>query len=234
MFTENPLLESSHVWKHHCDVIFWTIFMILVSMERGDPTLYHGTKQSYFGPVNFKFIRGVVTTPPLVNHVTKKGLVGWGLRQSTIKVLLTFSGTHSTTESTMKFMMTRVMSKVFRCSRNWLSRWSQDGFGLIKNVHHWFLPAWCVTDAAHSVPVEIFKSATFGERVSHLSNHLSRPFLSWIPCTWYDIKGQGFGNKMYSESSPVVGYFRMASFQNQEVKIFCAKCSIQCLLLCCT
>ena len=37
--------------------------MILVSMERGDPTLYHGTKQSYFGPVNFKFVRGVVTTP---------------------------------------------------------------------------------------------------------------------------------------------------------------------------
>ena len=52
--------------------------MISVSMERGDPTLYHGPKQSYFGPVNFKFIRGVVTTP-LVNHVTKKGLVGRGL-----------------------------------------------------------------------------------------------------------------------------------------------------------
>ena len=34
--------------------------MILVSVERGDPTLYHGTKQSYFGPVNFK---GWVTTP---------------------------------------------------------------------------------------------------------------------------------------------------------------------------
>ena len=39
------------------------IFMILVSMGRGDPTLYHGTKQSYFGPVSFKFMRGVVTTP---------------------------------------------------------------------------------------------------------------------------------------------------------------------------
>ena len=75
MFTENPLFESGHVWKRHCDVIRWPIFMILVSMERGDPTLYHGTKQSYFGPVNFKFIRGVVTTS-LVNHVTKKGLIG--------------------------------------------------------------------------------------------------------------------------------------------------------------
>ena len=52
--------------------------MILVSMERGDPTLYHGTKQSYSGPGNFKFIRRVVTTP-LVNHVTKTGLVGRGL-----------------------------------------------------------------------------------------------------------------------------------------------------------
>ena len=48
-------------------------------MERGDPTLYYGTKQSHFGLVNFKFIRGVVTTP-LVNHVTKKGLIGRGLR----------------------------------------------------------------------------------------------------------------------------------------------------------
>ena len=63
MFTQNPLFESGHVWKHHCDVIRWPIFMILVPMERGDPTLYHGTKQSYFGPVNFKLIRGVVTTP---------------------------------------------------------------------------------------------------------------------------------------------------------------------------
>ena len=63
MFTENPIFESGHVWKRHCNVIRWPIFMILVSMERGDPTLYYGTKQSHFGPVNFKFIRGVVTTP---------------------------------------------------------------------------------------------------------------------------------------------------------------------------
>ena len=53
--------------------------MILVSMERGDPILYHGTKHSYVGLVNFKFIRGVVTTH-LVNHVTKKDLVGRGLK----------------------------------------------------------------------------------------------------------------------------------------------------------
>ena len=81
MFTENPLFETGHVWKRHCDVIRWPIFMILVSMERGDPTLYHGTKQTYFGLVNFKFIRGgVVTTPPLGKPCyKKKGLVGRGL-----------------------------------------------------------------------------------------------------------------------------------------------------------
>ena len=56
------LKESGHVWKRHCDVIRLPIVMILVSMERRGPTLYHGTKQLCFGPVNFKFI-GVVTTP---------------------------------------------------------------------------------------------------------------------------------------------------------------------------
>ena len=77
IFTENPLFESGHVWKHHCDVIRWPIFMILVSMERGDPTLYHGTKQSNFGPVNFKFIRGVVTTPSLGKPCYKKKKKAW-------------------------------------------------------------------------------------------------------------------------------------------------------------
>ena len=32
--------------------------MILVSMEREDPTLYYGSKQLYFGRVNFKFTGG--------------------------------------------------------------------------------------------------------------------------------------------------------------------------------
>ena len=32
--------------------------MILVSLERGDLTLYYGTKQLYFGRVNFKFTGG--------------------------------------------------------------------------------------------------------------------------------------------------------------------------------
>ena len=64
--------------------------MILVSMERGDPTLYHGTKQTYFGPVNFKFIRGVVTTP-LGKPCYKKGLVGRGLNINVIDSRLTLN-----------------------------------------------------------------------------------------------------------------------------------------------
>ena len=37
--------------------------MILVSMERGDPTLYYGTKQLYFERVNFKITKGGNHTP---------------------------------------------------------------------------------------------------------------------------------------------------------------------------
>ena len=50
-------------------------FMILASMERGDPTLYYGTKQLYFGRVNFKFTGWLAPTPPpppLGRRVTKK------------------------------------------------------------------------------------------------------------------------------------------------------------------
>ena len=47
--------------------------MILVCMDRGDPTLYYGSKQAYFGHVNFKFIGGgVVTTPPQEDVFQKK------------------------------------------------------------------------------------------------------------------------------------------------------------------
>ena len=45
--------------------------MILVSMERRDPTIYYATKQLYFGLVNFKFTRGG-NHPPLGRRVTKK------------------------------------------------------------------------------------------------------------------------------------------------------------------
>ena len=37
-FAENLHYQVGHVLLHHCDVIRWLIFMILVSMERGDPT----------------------------------------------------------------------------------------------------------------------------------------------------------------------------------------------------
>ena len=64
MFTENPLFESGHVWKRYCDVIRWPIFMILVSMERRDPTLYHGIYQTtILWARQFQVHKGVVTTP---------------------------------------------------------------------------------------------------------------------------------------------------------------------------
>ena len=53
-FAENLHFQVGPVLLSHCDVIRWLIFMILVSMERGDPTLYYGTNQLYFGHVNFK------------------------------------------------------------------------------------------------------------------------------------------------------------------------------------
>ena len=37
-------------------------------MERGDPILYHGTKQLYFGGVNFKF----TGAPPQQDVLQKK------------------------------------------------------------------------------------------------------------------------------------------------------------------
>ena len=46
--------------------------MILVSMERGEPTLYYGTKQLYFGCVNFKFTGGG-------NHPLRKTTVNTGI-----------------------------------------------------------------------------------------------------------------------------------------------------------
>ena len=45
--------ENRHVLLRHCDVIRWPIFRILVSLERGDHILSYGTKQLYFGRVNF-------------------------------------------------------------------------------------------------------------------------------------------------------------------------------------
>ena len=90
VFTENPLFESGHVWKRHCDVIRWPIFMILVSMERRDPILYHGTKQSYFCPVNFKF-KGVVT---LLGKPCYKKRVNWPVSTKSMRFFF-FAREHS-------------------------------------------------------------------------------------------------------------------------------------------
>ena len=58
----------------------WPIFMILVSMDRGDPHLYYNSsKQQYFMCVNFK-ITGRVVTTPFGSHVTKNGSGRRGLK----------------------------------------------------------------------------------------------------------------------------------------------------------
>ena len=55
--------------------------MILVSMDRGDRTLYYRTKQLYFGHVNFKFTGGGNHHPPFLGRrVTKKGSGRRGLK----------------------------------------------------------------------------------------------------------------------------------------------------------
>ena len=63
------------------------------------------------------------------------------------------------------------------------------------------------------------------KRKSRVLSHLSQLFLTRFPHTSYNIKGQGFGNKMHiSELFTVAGYFHMAGFINCR-EIFCAKCT---------
>ena len=69
-FAENRHFQVGHALLRHCDIKRSPIFMILVSMERGAPTLYYGTKQLYLG-VSISKSQGVVTTP-LGRRVTKK------------------------------------------------------------------------------------------------------------------------------------------------------------------
>ena len=71
-FAENRYFQAGHALLRYCDVIPWSIFIILVSMERRDPILY-GTKQLYFGRVNLKFTGGG-NHPTLGRRVTKKML----------------------------------------------------------------------------------------------------------------------------------------------------------------
>ena len=67
--------------------------MILVSIERRDPTLYYGTKQLFFGCVHFKFT-GVVTTA-LRKDMFQKRLRKRGSKQ-------TYSPTHPNTQRDYK------------------------------------------------------------------------------------------------------------------------------------
>ena len=66
------IFRSAMFLLPHCDVICWPIFMILVSMERGDPTLYFwGIKNYTFGRFNFKITGG--GNHPLRKTCHKKG-----------------------------------------------------------------------------------------------------------------------------------------------------------------
>ena len=82
----------------HWNSAFWVRQCLKTSLWRHTLTDFHDFgingkrrpypipwyQQSYFGPVNFKFMRG--NHPPLVNHVTKKGLVGRGLMNCCTKL----------------------------------------------------------------------------------------------------------------------------------------------------
>ena len=74
-FAENQHFQVGHVLLRKCDITRWLILMILVSIERRDPTLYYDTKQLYFGCVNVKFTGGG-------RRVTKKKM----LRKTRVKV----------------------------------------------------------------------------------------------------------------------------------------------------
>ena len=82
-FVENQHSQVGHALLRHYDLIRWPISMILVSMKRGDPTLYYGTKQLYFGRVNIKFT-GVVTTSLRKTCYQKKKKKKGGLRSNNI------------------------------------------------------------------------------------------------------------------------------------------------------
>ena len=115
----------------------------------------------------------------------------------------------STTQSIVEYMLTRMMSKVFRCSRNYLSNQS---------------PLCWFNEYVHVCVVVTSKSDSFCEQVLPVSGFLSPPFLTRFPHTRCHFQRQGFGNKMYiSELFIVVGYLHTAGFKNRR-GTFCAKC----------
>ena len=93
---------------------------------KGDPTLYHGTKQSYFGPVNFKFIKGVVTTHLGKPCYKKKKLVrtrvkGTNGRQKTYEIFHVYCIFYSgfMCQTTVIFGITKDRSLVLNTLASW-------------------------------------------------------------------------------------------------------------------
>ena len=86
------IFRSAMFLLRHWDVICWPIFMILVSIERQNPTLYYMVPNNYTFGVSISKSQGVVTTP-LGRRVTKKRGGGSG-RQGliyTVSMILGFA-----------------------------------------------------------------------------------------------------------------------------------------------
>ena len=111
---------------------------------------------------------------PLMWHLVHRNHVrnGWERWPETCKIclpkvaLLKFLWTMCSTTQIMECMVTWMTSTAFRCSRNHPS----ESVGV-------------------AMPIGIFKSATFGERVWSVSGYLSRPFLTRFPRTKCYMKG---------------------------------------------
>ena len=122
----------------------------------------------------------------------------------------------STTQSTVDSMTTRMMSTVFRCSRNRLSSWSPLCW-FNEYVHVRMVVLQCRAVGFLKVQVLVNKFCLF--RAFYRCQFLHD--FQHMRC---HIQGQGFGNKMYiSESFTVVGYLHTAGFKNCR-GINCAKC----------
>ena len=72
-FSGRPCLKTS-LWRHTL-----ADFQHFAINGKGRPSLYYGTTHSYFGHVNLKFMRGVVTTP------LRKMCYGKYLRKTRVK-----------------------------------------------------------------------------------------------------------------------------------------------------
>ena len=108
-FAENQHSQVHHVLLHHYDVIRWLIFMILVSMERRDTALCYGTKQLYFGVINFKFTGGHPPPPPRKMCYKKR------LRKMRVNVtifILTMQGVSTCTSQRVHVLLFLTLQRV--------------------------------------------------------------------------------------------------------------------------